>query len=255
MKLRFFLSALLIFSGIPLVAQKKSNITDTSRTLVTYPFFNPDPVPEFGSIYPYFRFDGYTAKGENKEWKMVEMENDYIRLWITPEIGGKIWGAIDKQTGKEFIYFNHAVKFRDIAMRGAWTSGGLEINFGVIGHAPTCSAPVDYFIRVNGDSSVSCYLGALDLPSRTEWRVEVRLPKDNAGFTTKAIWYNGSPYEQSYYQWMNVGVKSGGNLEYVYPGKNYIGHDGRHFSFPVDEQGRKISFYNHNDFGPAKSYQ
>ena len=139
-------------------------------------------------------------------------------------------------------------------MRGPWTSGGLEINFGTIGHAPTCSSPVDYFTRVNGDSSVSCYIGALDLPSRTEWRVEVRLPKDQAGFITRAIWYNGSPLEQSYYQWMNVGVKTRGNLEYTYPGKYYIGHDGRHFSFPVNEQGRNISLYNNNDFGPAKSY-
>jgi hypothetical protein len=94
-----------------------------------------------------------------QNWKMIEMENDYIKLWVTPEIGGKIWGAIEKSTGREFIYYNHAVKFRDVAMRGPWTSGGIEINFGVIGHAPTCSSPVDYMIRNNSDGSVSCFVG------------------------------------------------------------------------------------------------
>lgn len=64
-----------------------------------------------------------------------------------PEIGGKIWGAFDKVSKKEFIYNNHVVKFRDIAMRGPWTSGGIEFNFGIIGHAPTTSTPVDYLTK------------------------------------------------------------------------------------------------------------
>lgn len=45
---------------------------------------------------------------------------------ILPGIGGKIWSAIEKSTGKPFIYDNHVIKFRDVAMRGPWTSGGLE---------------------------------------------------------------------------------------------------------------------------------
>ena len=45
---------------------------------------------------------------------------------ILPEVGGKIWSAIEKSTGKSFIYYNHVVKFRDVAMRGPWTSGGIE---------------------------------------------------------------------------------------------------------------------------------
>ena len=72
------------------------------------------------------------------------------------------------------------MKFREIAMRGPWTSGGIEFNFGDIGHTPTTSTSVDYLTRTNPDGSVSCIVGALDLPSRTEWRVEIRLPRDKA---------------------------------------------------------------------------
>ena len=57
------------------------------------PFQIPTPVPEFGKIYPYFRFDGYADKGVVRDWKMVEMENDYIKLWIVPEVGGKNMGG------------------------------------------------------------------------------------------------------------------------------------------------------------------
>jgi len=87
-------------------------------------------VPVVGRVYPYFRFDGYTDTPVDKEWTVVELENDYLRVTVIPEIGGKIWSAVEKATGRSFIYDNHVVKFRDIAMRGPWTSGGIEPNYG-----------------------------------------------------------------------------------------------------------------------------
>ena len=231
-----------------------AKITETQVPLLTYAFSDPDPVPTPGKFYPYFRFEGYSDKGVMHNWNMVVMENDYIKLWVAPEIGGKIWGAIEKATGKEFIYFNHVVKFRDVAMRGPWTSGGIELNFGVIGHAPTTSSPVDYMIRKNDDGSVSCFVGAIDLPSRTRWSVEVNLPKDKAYFTTRSVWDNPTNLEQSYYHWMNLGIKTAGNLEYVFPGNAHLGHDGVPSPWPVDKQGRQISWYEKNNFGSYKSY-
>lgn len=229
-------------------------VRETTQTLTTYPFSDPDPVPKPGRIYPYFRYDGYTDKPVLKDWKFIELENDYIKVYITPEIGGKIWGAYEKSTNFPFIYFNHVVKFRDVAMRGAWTSGGIEINFGDIGHAPTVSAPVDYFTRTNDDGSVSCFLGAWDWSARTRWMVEVNLPKDKAYFTTKSHWYNATPFETSYYHWMNAGFKAAGNLEFVFPGTHYIGHEGEVGPWPKDSLGRNLNFYEQNNFGTYKSY-
>ena len=144
----------------PLFAQQ-ATVTETVETVKTYPFSDPDPVADPSDLfYPYFRFDGFSAKGINRQWKVVSLENDYIKLTLFPEIGGKIWGAVDKTTGKEFIYNNHVVKFRDIAMRGPWTSGGIEFNFGIIGHAPTSSTPIDYVTRQKPDGSVSCYVSS-----------------------------------------------------------------------------------------------
>ncbi|MEI6678735.1 MAG: DUF5107 domain-containing protein [Mariniphaga sp.] len=229
-------------------------ISEKQTPLITYPFSDPDPIPNPGRIYPYARFEGYSDKGVTHNWKMVELENDYIKLWITPEIGGKIWGAVEKVTGKEFIYFNHAVKFRDVAMRGPWTSGGVEFNFGVIGHAPTTSSPVDYMVRTNLDGSVSCFVGAIDFPSRTRWSVEINLAKDKAYFTTRSVWDNPTKEEQSYYHWMNLGIKTAGNLEYSFPGNYFLGHDGKPSSWPVNEKKRKLNFYESNNFEGYKSY-
>lgn len=238
----------------PLFAQQ-ATVTETVETVKTYPFSDPDPVADPSDLfYPYFRFDGFSAKGTDRQWKVVSLENDYIKLTLFPEIGGKIWGAVDKTTGKEFIYNNHVVKFRDIAMRGPWTSGGIEFNFGIIGHAPTSSTPVDYVTRQKPDGSVSCYVSSYELVTRTLWTVEVNLPKDKAYFTTTTTWHNSSSIDQPYYQWMNAGYPAAGNVEFCYPGTNYIGHGDELHSFPLDEQGRDISWYEKNDFGNSKSY-
>ncbi len=240
------------FSGI---AQQNSVVREYNKTFTTYPFSDPNPIPSFTKIYPYYRFDGFTNTSIQKEWKVVELENDYIKLMILPEIGGKIWSAIEKSTGKSFIYYNHSVKFRDIAMRGPWTSGGIEANYGIIGHTPNCATPVDYITKKNEDGSVSCTIGVLDLLTRTNWRMEINLPKDKAYFTTKSFWYNSTPIEEPYYHWMNTGLKAKGNLQFIYPGTHYLGHEGEYSDWPINKQnGKDISFYENNNFGAYKSY-
>ncbi|WP_373515488.1 DUF5107 domain-containing protein, partial [Persicitalea sp.] len=153
-----------------------------------------------------------------------------------------------------FVYFNHVVKFRNVAMRGPWTSGGIELNFGDIGHAPTVSSPVDYATRTNTDGSVSCFVGAWDWSARTRWMVEIKLPKDEARFITKSRWFNASPLETSYYHWMNAGFKAAGNLEFAFQGSHRLGHDGEIHLWPKDSAGRALNFYESNNFGNYKSY-
>ena len=114
-----------------------------------------------GRIYPYYRFDGYTNAPVDREWTVVELENAYLKVWVLPDIGGKIWAAFEKSTGKSFIYYNQVVKFRDIAMRGPWTSGGIEANYGIVGHTPNCATPVDYVVRTGDDGSASVTVGTL----------------------------------------------------------------------------------------------
>ncbi|MBZ5858930.1 DUF5107 domain-containing protein [Flavihumibacter profundi] len=254
MKKLILLLILTVIYNLSFAQVHPATAKEYKKIYATYPFSDPNPIPLLTAVYPYFRFDGFTTKPEQHAWKVVELENDFIKLLILPEIGGKIWTAIDKTTNKPFLYDNGVVKFRDIAMRGPWTSGGLEANYGIIGHTPNCATPVDYTIQKNEDGSVSCFIGVLELLSRSYWRMEINLPADKAYFTTRSFWYNATPLEQPYYHWMNAGLKASGNLEFIYPGNKYLGHEGEHASWPVNSDGKKISWYNENNFGGYKSY-
>ena len=63
----------------------------------------------------------------------------------------------------------------------------MEFNFGVIGHIPGDSHSGRLPDRKNDDGSVSCFLGTMDLPSRLECGVEVKLYPDKAYFETNRL--------------------------------------------------------------------
>ena len=238
-------------------ARSRARVFEETRALDTYPFSDPDPVPMLARdrrLYPYHAFAGYAATSESRPWRVVTLENDLIEVFVLPEAGGKVWGAVVKSTGHEFVYRNEVMKFRNIALRGPWTSGGIEFNFGVIGHTPATATPVDYAVRENDDGSASVFVGAMDLPSRTHWRVEVRLPPDRAYFETRVLWYNPTPLEQPYYNWMTAAAFARDDLELFVPGRSYLEHSGRERPWPEDESGRYLPLYANNAFAGHKSY-
>jgi len=232
-------------------------LVEEKRNLKTYPFSDPNPVPiltQDKRLYPYHKFVGYTHDSTSHEWKVIRMENEHIEVYVLPEVGGKIWGAIDKSNGEEFIYRNEVMKFRNISLRGPWTSGGIEFNFGVIGHTPATATPVDYLMRKNKDGSISTFVGGMDLPSRTHWRVEIKVEKGRSNFETKAMWYNPTPMVQPYYNWMTAAAFAQDDLELVFPGNQYLKHSGEVKKWPIDDKGRDLSIYDNNRFEGHKSY-
>jgi Flp pilus assembly protein TadD len=226
-----------------------TDVREEKQTIKTYPFSGPNPIAVRAGgevnqkIYPYYSFDDLAYEGVNQTWNVIHLENPFIDAFVLPATGGKLIGAVEKSTQKDFIYYNHVEKFRSIAMRGPWTSGGIEANFGLIGHAPSTAAPVDYIIRKNPDGSVSCIVGTMDLPSRTEWRVEYRIPADKAYVEARSLWYNPQPFNQSYYVWMNVAQKLRDDLEFVLPGDKYITHNYSVPSepWPITQDGRNMA--------------
>lgn len=253
----FFFSVLFLFISPQNLWSQSATITEERRILKTYPFGDPDPVPiltDNTKIYPYHKFEGYAQEGQDQAHIVVTLENDYIKVFVLPEEGGKVWGAIEKSTGEEFIYRNEVAKFRNIAMRGPWTSGGIEFNFGIIGHTPATATPVDYLLETKEDGSVMCTVGNLDLSSRTQWRVQIILPPDKAYFETQALWYNPTPLQQSYYNWMTAAAEAREDLVFYTPGNQYLKHSGEALPYPIDKEGRNLSAYKNNNFGPAKSY-
>jgi hypothetical protein len=250
---------LFVFVSIVIGSCKQQSVVEEySETLLTYPYSDTNSFPVIqnkNDIYPYSRIDGFSHTGEPREWKVVKLENDYIEVYILPEEGGKVWGAIDKVSGKEFIYKNNVVKYRDLAMRGPWTSGGIEFNTGVIGHHPGGASPVNYKVFTDDNGTAHCVVGGMDLPSHMQWRVDIFLPANTSYFETRSSWYNATPFYQPSYYWSNAAVKAAEDLHFYFPGTHWLGHNGKSHPWPVDEQGIDRSWYkNHKDIGSSSNH-
>jgi len=261
-KLRIWSLALIFLMTAALLPAQQATVQEEKQVIKTYPFFGGDPTPIMTrssmwgrgqKLYPYYFIDEMSVDGKDQTWNVVRLENPFVQVFVLPAEGGKLIGAVEKSTNNPFIYYNHVRKYRQIALRGPWTSGGIEFNFGIRGHQATTATPVDYLTRKNPDGSVSCIVGIMDLPSRTHWSVTVTIPPDKAYFETKSLFYNPTPLDQAYYVWMNAANKAGDDLEFVFPGIQFIGHDysAAERPWPLTEEGRDLSFYKNHDYEGA----
>ena len=111
-----------------------------------------------GKVYPNpIVNDVVRDKKENKEYQAVILENEYIHLVLLPELGGRIFAAMDKTNNYDFFYRQHVIKPSLIGLFGSWISGGAEFNW-PIHHRPSTMMPVDYEVERGEDGSVTVWM-------------------------------------------------------------------------------------------------
>ncbi len=196
-----------------------ARITKGSVTIPTYRLLEPNLNPMLDrrlNPYPYTLLDKKSYVLEDVEYEAVFLENEYLKLTVLPELGGRLYSAYDKRTGEEVFYKNPVVKPRMIATRGAWISGGVEFNF-PISHSPTTMDRVNYLIENYDDGSVSVVFGDIEQMSYMNWKVELRLYPGRA-YIEQNVWlYNPTMNENRYYFWTNAAVKITDDMRLIYP--------------------------------------
>lgn len=98
--------------------------------------------------YPYTEQNLYSDETE-QTLSVAILENEYLYAEFLPSLGGRLWKLYDRKRQKDIIYTNDVTRFRNLGIRNAWFSGGVEWNCGVIGHTPFTCSPM-YTARVKG---------------------------------------------------------------------------------------------------------
>ena len=105
-----------------------------------------------GVVYPYPVIEKIEDVCREQSYHAVYLENEYIKVMILPELGGRVQMAYDKIKQRHFIYYNHVVKPALVGLTGPWISGGIEFNWPQH-HRPSTFLPVDYSIEKREDGS------------------------------------------------------------------------------------------------------
>ena len=80
----------------------------------------------------------------NRQYRVIVLENSYLKVLILPEVGGRIWQVIHKPSGAAMFYQNSVVKpthWGNVDQLGWLALGGLEWNLPVIEHGYDWGAP------------------------------------------------------------------------------------------------------------------
>lgn len=152
----------------------------------------------------------------DKEYTVVRLENDYIRVEVLPEIGGRIYSALDKTTGYDFFYKQHVIKPALIGVLGSWVSGGVEFNW-PFHHRASGFMPCDYTVEEYLDGSVACHLSEHDPIDRMKGMVSVILRPDAKYFETRMRLYNRTDTRHSFLWWENAAVPVDENYQIFFP--------------------------------------
>jgi tetratricopeptide (TPR) repeat protein len=169
-----------------------------------------------GRVYPYRMQERLTEERIDKTYRAVLLENEYIRTTILPEIGGRIFTALDKTDGYDFIYRQTVVKPALIGMLGAWISGGIEWNV-FHHHRASSFSPVDYALQENADGSVTAWIGEIEIRHRMKWRLGITLFPGRSYIEARLVPYNRSPFLHSMLYFANAGVHANDDYQVVFP--------------------------------------
>ena len=144
------------------------------------------------------------------------LENDYLKIMILPELGGRVHRAYDKINKRDFVYFNHVVKPALVGLLGPWISGGIEFNWPQH-HRPTTFMGVDHSSRVNADGSATVIVGEREPMHGLSITTEFTLFPDKALLQIKSRVYNGNDTPRSFLWWSNPAVKGGDDHQSIFP--------------------------------------
>jgi len=169
-----------------------------------------------GSVYPHPVIDKVYDEKEEKEWNALFLENEYLKIMILPELGGRIQMAYDKTNDYHFIYHNSVIKPALVGLAGPWISGGIEFNWPQH-HRPSTFEAVDYSIVTNEDGSKTVWVNEYEKMFRTKCALGFTLHPHKSYIELHAKILNRTNFPQTFLWWANPAVAVDEHYQSVFP--------------------------------------
>ncbi|GAB6120313.1 DUF5107 domain-containing protein [Dysgonomonas termitidis] len=171
-----------------------------------------------GVVYPYPVVEKVSDEKKDKQYKALFIENEFLKVMILPELGGRIHMAYDKVKRRHFVYYNQVVKPALVGLTGPWISGGIEFNWPQH-HRPSTFLPTDHLIEESADGSVTVWCNEVERMFRTKGMQGFTLYPGKAYIEINVKVYNRTAFPQTFLWWANPAV---------------VVNDGYHSVFPAD---------------------
>lgn len=195
-------------------------------SIPTYKTGEPDKNPMFlekrvyqgssGAVYPHAVIDKVYDEKEDKIYSAVFLENEYLKIMILPQLGGRVQMALDKTNDYNFVYYNRVIKPALVGLAGPWISGGIEFNWPQH-HRPSTFDPVDFYIEQKEDGSQTVWVSEIDQMFHTKGMAGFTLYPGKAYLQVEGKLYNRTSLPQTFLWWANPAVAVDETYQSVFP--------------------------------------
>ena len=195
-------------------------------TIPTYECGKPEKNPMFlekrvyqgssGVVYPYPVIETMSDEKKDVDYQAIWLENEYIKVMVLPELGGRVQMAYDKIAKRHFVYYNHVIKPALVGLAGPWISGGIEFNWPQH-HRPSTFLPVDSTIEENADGSVTLWVNEMERMFHQKGMAGFTLRPGCAYLEIQGRVSNRTPLPQTFLWWANPAVEVNDHYQSVFP--------------------------------------
>ncbi len=195
--------------------------------LPTYELGKPEINPVFfekrvyqgssGKVYPVPFIDKVYDYKTDRVYDAAVLENEFVKLVMLPEIGGRIFEAEDKTNNNyNFFYQQKVVKPALVGLAGPWISGGVEFNWPQH-HRPGTYLPSDVYIEEETDGARTIWMSEYDPMSRLKGMHGIRIRPDSALIELRGRLFNRTSLTQTFLWWANVAVEVHKDYQSFFP--------------------------------------
>ncbi|SEO66650.1 DUF5107 domain-containing protein [Paenibacillus sp. OV219] len=200
-------------------------LTEWQETLLYHPVVPCGPVPtvcDGEGIYPYESFCETAERPVLRKFRMMAIENDWMKVTVCPDLGGKIHSIFLKASSKEILFDAGAVRPVRILPRMAFISGGIEVSF-PIAHTPVQVEVVHAEARQIGDR-LYIWCGEREVRYGMHWTVEYSLGEHDRYLTQRATFVNKTSEAHSWMSWSNAALPARADSQFHFPAGRVLRH-------------------------------
>jgi tetratricopeptide (TPR) repeat protein len=208
------------FAGDKVAAWSEPLIIDTYLPVEPedYPAFLENRVYQgsSGKVYPLPFHERIEQEKRPYAWDAIHLENEWVRLVILPQLGGRIHIGYDKVADYDFFYRNNVIKPALVGLAGPWISGGVEFNWPQH-HRPGTFLPTDWEIEHEADGAITVWCSDHDPMNRMKGMHGIRLRPDSSVIEARVRLYNRTDATQTFLWWANVAAAVNDDYQSFFP--------------------------------------
>jgi len=212
------------------------------KLILTHQVTAVGPLPSImdpDGVYPYQSYCETSDRPVLKKYLFIQLENNFLKVLICPDLGGKVYSIVHKKSEKEVLYVPGVIRQSRILPRFYFVAGGIEVSF-PISHTPSQNEVVCYDIRKRSDRIYVC-VGETEIRYGMQWTVEYSLGEHDHFLAQRTVFRNQTEITCPWMSWSNAALPAFIDSQFHFPNGKVLVHSDNLYTIDWEKEGPKTN--------------